>query len=1095
MHRKTFSNELILSLLSVLAVLLLVPAPLLAQDVGMGQREGTGRRFEEPYTLQIETPHVVWAKPMPGGPIRLLAVPSVQEGRTLVELAERFELDLTTVSIDPAWDINKWTMAFGKDYGARAEQGDLNLIYGYLEQELTSDKQFDVILLPLHHGWEALSPRSRQALIDRVKEGCGLVLIRPFESELSPLVPAVPVKVPPQPYEPMEPEFESSSWSTVEDHYLTRAIPIESFPFDLLEDYKYRLAPDSKALVITGSGSPVLATRKFGKGTVVAFGFRNIGLSWRMPMRALGQPVDVYWEYFYAMLGRSIMYAAGREPEPVARQRWERWLLRSEKGVIVSEGTGPADSFGDLPPGRYFLEQHGSADWEISAINISQPNSARIESIEPRVMHAGESVKVRFDATGPAEITVEDGFGRLLGRAKTDQAGSRQATLPLKSPPLTHGGFLRVRVGTAEVTEQVRFAAFSREWNDYEVILPWYGPNSYQPWIPALDAQLRKIGVTTLEDPERNFRIIASVHEPVFGIYWYNRESYVERKARFLETGDTSFVTRNISLHAPNLERDMRDRFEERVGDMVPLEPFAYYLADESSVTCYADAFDVDWSSADLTAFRAWLKTRYGTVANLNENWSTRFESWDQVLPMTTKQAQEHGNFAPWSDHRVFMEEAFVQRIRDAGKLAHEIDPGARASFSGTQIPTPHNGCNWYEIDQIADYLQPYSGGNQDAMHYLFNPNLRLTGFTGYGRTHDVQQEVWRRLFYGHSGASIFWHYTLMNPDLTLSEQGEGLSRAFGKMQSGVGRIFMNSGVAEDGVAIHFSMASIRGAWITDGTIEEGVASAQRTSQNFRELMQRRNLWVKELEKQGVQFRFLASPQIEAGDLRNYKVLILPYSIALSDKEVTEIEEFAASGGMVYIDEQTGRMNEKCRWRTKQLWQDPPAGFRNSGPTDLGIPRALGISGDHLTTVRNFGTSKLIGLLPESATTLTLPSTDRVRYDLWTQGTFGPTIEIDPSRPALILERPSRIDSLQISDNLELRLKDEAGQPVDRSVIQVEVISPSGQPIPYYSKNVDLVNGVGHLEIPFALNDSPGTWTIRATDAISGIRAERLLNR
>ena len=62
----------------------------------------------------------------------------MDEGRTVVELRQRLSLDLTTVSIDSAWDVNKWTMSFGQDYGVRAERGDLRLIYSYLEQELTS---------------------------------------------------------------------------------------------------------------------------------------------------------------------------------------------------------------------------------------------------------------------------------------------------------------------------------------------------------------------------------------------------------------------------------------------------------------------------------------------------------------------------------------------------------------------------------------------------------------------------------------------------------------------------------------------------------------------------------------------------------------------------------------------------------------------------------------------------------------------------------------------------------------------------------------------------------------------------------------------
>ena len=60
-----------------------------AQDVGMGRRKGSGAHLEAPYTLEIETPHTKWAKPLKGDPIRLLAVPTVSEVWTLVELAQR----------------------------------------------------------------------------------------------------------------------------------------------------------------------------------------------------------------------------------------------------------------------------------------------------------------------------------------------------------------------------------------------------------------------------------------------------------------------------------------------------------------------------------------------------------------------------------------------------------------------------------------------------------------------------------------------------------------------------------------------------------------------------------------------------------------------------------------------------------------------------------------------------------------------------------------------------------------------------------------------------------------------------------------------
>ncbi len=1021
---------------------------LAAQDVGLGARQASGgARFEAPYTLDVETPHVKWARPLPGGPIRVLAVPTVNEGRTLVELAQRVELHLTTVSIDPAWDVNKWTMAFGRNYGARAEQGNLQLIYGYLEAELTGGQAFDVILLQLSHGWERLTPASREALLRRVREGTGLVVVRPFEMEASPLLP---LEQPPLPsngsavVEPGRPV--GGRWRAAVRHYITQGIPIESLPFDYLEHYPYR-ASDAATVLLEGR-YPVAAVAAYGKGRVVALGYRNAGLSPYMPMTARGQVADAHWEYLYALLCRSLIWAAGREASA---------------------------------PG----------EWKLPA---PPPPPARVEGLRvaPGVIAEGGDVRVEWTAPGELAVELADGYGRVIAQ------GQGASPLRLRAGrPLTHGGFLRVTAaGGAVQLLPVRYAAASREWNDYEVILPWYGPRSYQPWIPAVDEQLRRIGVTTLASPERNFKIIAKADLPGFGIYWYRRDNYLKRKAAFLETGDKRYLTRDVTLQAPEWLEGVKQRLAERVVPLAPLQPLAYYLADESSLTAYADAYDVDWAPAALAGFRDWLRREYGDLKALNASWGASYTRWDDVLPMTTEEAQKHGNYAPWSDHRVYMEQEFVRAFGRARELVREIDPAARASISGTQIPTPHNGCNWYEIDQVLDYLQPYSGGNQDAMHHLFRPGLLLTGFTGYGLTgQQAQYEQWRRLFYGHAGASIFWQYTLLNPDLSLSEQGKALAEAFGRIQSGVGRIFLNSTVREDGVAIHFSMASIRGAWITDGKITAGMGYAQRTSKNFAELMSRRDAWVKELERQGVQFRFLATPQIEGGALDRFRVLILPYSIALSGREARAIERFLDRGGVVYADDQTGRMDERLHWRKPPLWEGGRPGLIRRGPGPVDVKRPVEAEGEFLVTVRNFGESRLVGLLPREKTSVPAPRSSGAVYDLLRGLPAGAQIEASPEAPALWLERRTRVAQLQLDAALSIRLADENGAPVDRSVVRVEVYDPAGRSVRYYGGNVTVVDGQARWEIPWALNDARGRWRVRARDVVSGLEAERVVER
>jgi len=107
----------IVALLAALPMMTLA----LAQDVAMGAARAAETLRGAVHAGRRNAPRQV-GQAARGRPIRLLAVPTVGEGRTLVELAQRLSLDLTTVSIDPDWDVNKWTMSFGDDYGARAEK-------------------------------------------------------------------------------------------------------------------------------------------------------------------------------------------------------------------------------------------------------------------------------------------------------------------------------------------------------------------------------------------------------------------------------------------------------------------------------------------------------------------------------------------------------------------------------------------------------------------------------------------------------------------------------------------------------------------------------------------------------------------------------------------------------------------------------------------------------------------------------------------------------------------------------------------------------------------------------------------------------------
>jgi hypothetical protein len=72
--------------------LILLLAPLLG-----AQQAGMGARLESTDAHGVETPHVKWAKPLHNRPIRILAVPTAHEGRTLAVPAPRLFLEIAAV--------------------------------------------------------------------------------------------------------------------------------------------------------------------------------------------------------------------------------------------------------------------------------------------------------------------------------------------------------------------------------------------------------------------------------------------------------------------------------------------------------------------------------------------------------------------------------------------------------------------------------------------------------------------------------------------------------------------------------------------------------------------------------------------------------------------------------------------------------------------------------------------------------------------------------------------------------------------------------------------------------------------------------------
>jgi hypothetical protein len=155
----------------------------------------------------------------------------------------------------------------------------------------------------------------------------------------------------------------------------------------------------------------------------------------------------------------------------------------------------------------------------------------------------------------------------------------------------------------------------------------------------------------------------------------------------------------------------------------------------------------------------------------------------------------------------------------------------------------------------------------------------------------------------------VFWMLSFLTPDFTYSPGARYMGETFKILKfGGVGRLLMESERQGDGIALHYSMASVHAATITGNEPERGRSAIGR------DFSADRDGWVRVLKDLGLQFDFVAYEQVEKGMLSKYRVFILPFSMALSPAEAASIRRFVEDGGILVADAAAGLMDSHCAW-------------------------------------------------------------------------------------------------------------------------------------------------------------------------------------
>jgi len=1099
-----------------------------------------------------ETPHVKWAKPLPGGPIRVLFV--MENGfynersplREAIELWQRVDMDCDVVE-------------------------------GPAPAVLTKD--YDVIAVThqgfkgVPRGWTHIDETLRTWILERVNAGkSGLILAYPLR--LDGKIQAV---------------FDVER--RVASHVLLRGFPTAAMHrVDTTYEHRYEKVfelEDGWYEDPYNLGQNVVEV--FRDDTVRAVRLNYRSAPWHntmafTPDTALNAAAtDVHNEHWLALAARALLFAAGRLPAAriasadVSGSQWRaaieaapagatlQWCAQDAWGRLYCQGEGVVPDDGavsiegvDLPP-RTFVDfrlrsASGQAlDWHCAA--TPPPSGPRVAAIRlgKELYEPGDTVRGVVELTaerpGPRELEMylSDHEARRLVRqvipvqlGDADGASTRASfrlTIPLSARSL----LLRVDAllrenGRVVDTRSVGCPVPHKAFDGFYAGMSGGSPNR------SVDRRRRR---------------------------WFRDEFGVDY---FLHSGNhthANLASQNLlqieyttHLGYPRDEKSFskwmepwEDFFPKRLRcdarNVMPYRPIFYSLGEEHYMLMGSTA-----NPEANARFRKHLQAKYGKLETLNDAWGAEFASWDQVSMLSPEIVDmlKIQFSSPRFENRRFMEKLFADKHAYLATWFRRIDPHASVGIHVGWDLWMGRGYDYWLLSRGMEAMLGYGGVQNQYIRSFFHRHYGCWFHYKMGSTHEARWHPWYMLM---SGARGFCWYTISpqiwgatTADMHLSSDFAACKDEF-RDAGDLGDLLVRARYLDDQVAIHYSQDSF----------QAGVAGLGLSNLSWLHTAA-----VNLLFDGGVPFRFVSYEQVANGELqrRRFPVLILPHSISLSPVEAEAIRAYVQEGGLVWADVLPGTHSHfGKRLESSQLadlfadlTEAPAPGGLTVSTGAFGRGRVILGSVGNYNYDRNVGAHEPAqGLLDmivtaggiQRAARVLERGSDRTANGVWTAGyasgdqhyvvatkdwqladrtpaavrialprqghvyemrsgsylglTSSVETELAPTTGKAFAVLPYEVGGLTAKSAgradrgrdlvLEVRL-DTRGQVGrgDIHLLRVRVTAPNGEEVMSLRSSHVVRAGAGRIRLPLAWDDPSGQWTVQVRDSTTGKEAE-----
>jgi len=872
-------------------------------------------------SYDVVTPHLSWGRPWAAGPLRVLAIAHNEAGRWPVELAQRFDFQVTTVYTYSRGELG------GGGHGSqgRVNQRAVDVVARLLQ---AMNRQLDVIIndVPL----ATLGPKVQARMLELIERGVGYVgpttglelgnRHRDADAEQAMIHAAVPLNA----LKIIHPNFESLNAATMLQLW-------EADPAARIADVSGFVWDESQA-------DPA-----------------RLQYPWL---------VDMPWEAWCSLTARVALWAAGQVSAPlVADVNWPGEVLQRDDmpfqlpvriktnhrfNLRVWDADGQLRHRGTntllprLPVGFYFVglqcrSDHGIVDWNFGSIRVA--SSRYIESI------ALDSQHKRLDDQLTAVITVAgdlqpgtnlqleviDNFGRSV--FVHNVSASNEFTLTADLGESLHiYNYVQAKLidPNGDLLHEARQAFYIRQPNlpRDDLITMFWDPQGRFPSTRITMNRLVDLGMQA----GLNGASLAMYAANVRPVRW----NYTLR----VSADKQGHVSPDIA--SPQYIDQIGNRMRQTAREFQPYSPLFYYVGDDVKYLGYGE--DGGWNPHQLTSLASWAERTYGGLEQINHAWQTEYSELERIEPVKqaealvavrNDEAPRYGPLCHWVDHQLHTDEMFINFYRQVGQPIGEIDPDT-PSNAGTSVKGwPHPGCGvdfWKlaENQKLAiQYPNPWvhdtfrSALTPNALHGVWYGGYAWYNYPPFYLDHDFLP--WWSVFRGINVHALYTasmsssgqaNNGLVAADFSSFPGFRKIAAHHQELKKGLAKLLFNSKRVTDDVAILYSPASLHLSAVFDkGLPKLPEWKTQMTGSDLFIYMQCREGLALMFSDLGLSYDVVPTSLLSSDQFfdRGFRVLVLPLNLRLTAAEANTIRKFVQTGGVVVADVFAGLFDEYCQ--------------------------------------------------------------------------------------------------------------------------------------------------------------------------------------